>query len=692
MPYIVNFTDSTTKTPITVFDNTTSEDTSVRFPGRNVAGYGQIIAENFLHLLENFASPEAPINPVEGQLWYNSTDEILLIWDNTSWKAASNIQRSGAEPPAESSRNGELWVDTVSQQLYIFSGSRWILVGPNFSTGLRSGPIVESITDTDNRDRVVLIFYVDDTPVAIVSKDSFIPKLSIEGFQTIKPGLNLTNAEIAEGDELPKFYSDNGANVADALKIDGKNVSGADFLRKDAVNSTDFELNIKNNFGLNIGVDSTFNIATSGTTARLYNSIPGSSIDVQLNRSGIANTTLRVVDGRVGINVLAPDAALDVDGDVKVAGSVVISNSNASTNLFNGSFRTSGGAAISKNLIVGETLDIRGNSITKTIVPADNDVSNLGSNPAFGGRRWNEIWAKTIRAETLQGTLQGNIQGNATTATNLSTPTTFRVVGDVTAPPVVFDGSVGGVEKTFNTTLTAAIISARPEVTASRGDDQVLTFRPGTGLLRQTRNNFIADLGIPIGTILPYAGNIIPNGYLLCDGSEVERTRFPELFDVIGNIYGVPVVGVNTFRLPDLRGRFPLGRDNMDNGRTVPTSLGNFVDAGGGNIDRVQGTAADNVGGAGGSSTNTLLIDNLPQHEHNMQGSTGTQYYAVRIDTAAPLDVGSFSSRGPTQAGAMQYVATSGGVRSNNPIGQPFTVMNPYLTINYIIRSGPAAF
>lgn len=692
MPYIVNFTDSTTKTPITVFDNTTSEDTSVRFPGRNVAGYGQIIAENFLHLLENFASSEPPVNPVEGQLWYNSTDEILLIWDNTSWKAASNIQRSGAEPPAESSRNGELWVDTVSQQLYIFSGSRWILVGPNFSTGLRSGPIVESITDTDNRERVVLIFYVDDTPVAIVSKDNFVPKLTIDGFQTIQPGLNLTSANISNSDSLPKFYSKNGANVADALKIDGQDISGTNFLRTDKVNTTDFELNIKNNFGLNIGVDSTFNVSTSFTGARLYNSVPGSSIDVQLNRGGIANTTLRVVDGRVGVNVLAPETALDIDGSVQATGNLVITSTSESTNLNNGTFRTAGGAAISKNLIIGTTLEVRGPSTVQSIIPATNDSSSLGTNPAAGGRRWNEIWAKSVRAETIQGTLQGNIVGNASTATNLRFPTVFRMQGDITAPPVQFDGSLGGLEKTFNTSLTASIISARPEVSSSRGDDQLLTFRPGTGLLRQTRNNFIADLGVPIGTILPFAGNNVPNGYLLCDGSEVERTRFPELFDVIGNIYGVPTVGVNTFRLPDLRGRFPLGRDNMDNGRTVPTSLGNFVDAGGGNIDRVQGTSADNIGGSGGGSTNTLLVDNLPQHEHNMQGSTGTQYYAVRIDSAAPLDVGSFSNRGPTLAGSMQYVATSGGVRSTNPIGQPFAVMNPYLTINYIIRSGPAAF
>ena len=60
MPYTVNFTDKENKTPITVFDNTSSTDTSLTFPGRNVTGYGQIIAENFLALLENFASADEP--------------------------------------------------------------------------------------------------------------------------------------------------------------------------------------------------------------------------------------------------------------------------------------------------------------------------------------------------------------------------------------------------------------------------------------------------------------------------------------------------------------------------------------------------------------------------------------------------------------------------------------------------------
>ena len=121
MPYIVNFTDQENKTPITVFDNTSSNDTSLVFPGRNVTGYGQIIAENFLHLLENFASGTQPVNPIEGQLWYDTTNNVLQLWDNTNWKAASGIQKGLNEPSVETSKVGELWIDTQNQQLRILT-------------------------------------------------------------------------------------------------------------------------------------------------------------------------------------------------------------------------------------------------------------------------------------------------------------------------------------------------------------------------------------------------------------------------------------------------------------------------------------------------------------------------------------------------------------------------------------------
>jgi len=66
MPYEIKFTDYVNKLQIVVEDNTINNETSLKLPGRNTTSYGTIIAENFLHLLENFASTSAPSVPVEG--------------------------------------------------------------------------------------------------------------------------------------------------------------------------------------------------------------------------------------------------------------------------------------------------------------------------------------------------------------------------------------------------------------------------------------------------------------------------------------------------------------------------------------------------------------------------------------------------------------------------------------------------
>lgn len=691
MPYIVNFTDRENKVPITVYDNTSSTDTSLVFPGRNVTGYGQIIAENFLALLENFSNTTAPINPVEGQLWYDSANGIMMLWDNNSWKAASNIQKSSVEPSVAESNIGELWVDTTNQQLYIFSGTRWILVGPQFSTGLRSGPIVESIIDSDGGRRVILTFYVEDKPMFIISRDSFTPKVTIPGFVTIRSGLNVTtdNTSIQGGFD-PKLYST--ALNADGLIVGGVEVPAGRFLRSDIVNTTEFGINVRNNSGITIGADGTFSLTSSVTAAKIYNSAPGSSLDLQINRDSIPETILRITDNRVGINNLVPDEALDVDGNIKTNGSVIITSVTESTNLNNGSIITSGGMAVGKNILVGNTLEVFGTTSLSNLQPVENEIYDCGTEI----KRWRNVRTKTLIADTIQGVLEGNIVGNATTATNLRDVTEFNIDGDVTltTPPVKFDGQIGGLSKTFNTQINSLIISGKSEPFPNFSDkeDFVLVFRAGTGLLKEKRDVFVGDLGVPIGAILPYAGLQAPRGYLFCDGSEVERAKFPDLYDIIGLTYGTPTLGVNTFKLPDLRGRFSLGRDNMDNGGTVPNSTGGFVDAGGGNADRVPGTEPDNIGGFGGQSSNSLIVANLPDHEHSMRGSTGQQYYATRIDTAAPLDTGAFSDKGPTTVGQSQYVPSSGFIKTTGQLGQPFSVMNPYLTLNYIIRSGPPAF
>jgi len=703
MPYIVNFTDKENKSPLTVFDNTSSTDTTLTFPGRNVTGYGQIIAENFLNLLENFASPNEPVNPIEGQLWYDSVNGTMMLWDNTDWKAASGIQKGVSQPAVEDSKVGELWVDTTNQQLRIFTGTRWILVGPVESTvdGLRYGPVIERVADSDNINRFILIFYIADIPVIIFSKDSFTPKTIISGFNTVRAGINInapvTSPEIANfvGGFLPIL---NGtARNAQALSVGGVEVEAGKFLRTDVINTTDFGLNVRNNNGITLGIDSAFSLSASATAARIYNSAAGSSIDIQTNRNGIPSTIIKVVDNRVGINQANPAQALDVDGSAVFSGSLIVNNTTESTNFSNGSIRTTGGMAITRNLIVGSGIDVTGILQTNTIQPKTTNIYDLGT-PL---KRFNNLHAKTITADIIQGVLDGNISGNANTATALSTITSFQLAGDVVSPAVQFDGQTGSVTKIFNCTLSSNIIASKsaPSPNKSKKGDFVLTYRPSeaslasSGLLKQTREAFMADLAVPIGAILPYAGTTAPDGYLFCDGSEIERTKFGDLFDIIGVFYNgaAPLLGVNTFRLPDLRGRFALGKDNMDNAGTIPVSTGGYVDAGGGTAGRVPDVQATVIAGSAGQSSVGLTLANLPDHSHTL--STSTQDYAA-VAVTTTLDPLAVSGLGPTAPGQAQYLKDSGGVKKpvGVTLGTAVGLMNPSLTINYIIRSGPPAF
>jgi microcystin-dependent protein len=457
-------------------------------------------------------------------------------------------------------------------------------------------------------------------------------------------------------------------------------------------------LNIRNNSGITVGIDGTFTVSTSSTAAKIYNSAAGSSLDLQVNRNGVASTILRILDNKVGINKSSPAEALDVDGNILTNGALIISNTTESTNFSNGSLRTAGGVSITKNLIVGTGLDVTGITQTNNIQPKSTDTYDSGTSL----RRWKTVRAKTVIADEIEGVLNGNINGNANTATNLKNVTTFQLAGDVSSPTISFDGQVGSYTKVFTTSLTANIIKSKSEPfpNVSNKNDYVLTYRASEeataslGLIKQTRNTFVGDLGVPMGAIMPYAGASAPYGYLFCDGSEVEKSKFPDLFDAIGTLYnGASTLnGVNTFRLPDLRGRFALGKDNMDNGGTVPNALGGYIDGGGGNIDRVPDTKADILGEGAGSSAVALTLSNLPDHEHSLQNS-GVQYSVVRVDTA--INPPATTGLGPTASGQTQYLNTSGPIKKPDPsfaLGTAIGIMNPYLTINYIIRSGPPTF
>jgi hypothetical protein len=84
MPYTINYSEAG-KTPIIVNDGTIDTSTSLALVGKNTTRFGEYTNENFLHLLENFAGAIEPSNPTEGQLWYDTVNSTLMLYDNGQW-------------------------------------------------------------------------------------------------------------------------------------------------------------------------------------------------------------------------------------------------------------------------------------------------------------------------------------------------------------------------------------------------------------------------------------------------------------------------------------------------------------------------------------------------------------------------------------------------------------------------------
>jgi hypothetical protein len=188
--------------------NTTT--TSLTLIGKNYAGYGTFLNENFLYLLQNFSSATAPQYPTTGQLWWKSDTRLLQIYDKYgNWKSISGAQSLPTSPSNPVA--GDLWFDTVNQQLKTYSGASWITIGPSFSaTTGTSGAIADTIVDTSLVSHVVVKFYVQNNLIAILNKDAtFTPSTPISGFAVVQPGFNLASNRVPA-----LVYYDNANNAS----------------------------------------------------------------------------------------------------------------------------------------------------------------------------------------------------------------------------------------------------------------------------------------------------------------------------------------------------------------------------------------------------------------------------------------------------------------------------------------------
>jgi len=283
MSYTITLTDGTVFA--TIADGTINTASSMVLVGKNYAGYGEFLDTNFMHLLENSSNTTAPGAPLEGQLWWDSGNSLLKVYNGTTFKTISAATASASAPT--SNVTGDLWYDTVNQQLKVWTGTAFLLVGPQFSAGEgTSGAIVATITDNVSVDHVVVELYVNDAIVGIISKDAtFTPQVAISGYTTIRPGITLSTLI---GSQVPLFQGT--ATNAQTLN----SLTSSQFMRTDANTSTTGTMSVLNNTGLSVGANSDLRATVSGTDVTIRNQTSGGNLYFGVNVAGNTTPTLTI--------------------------------------------------------------------------------------------------------------------------------------------------------------------------------------------------------------------------------------------------------------------------------------------------------------------------------------------------------------------------------------------------------------
>src|SRR6056300_1866215 len=309
MSYTINLTDGTIFA--VVADGTINTDSSQTLVGKNYAGYGEFLDENFIRLLENAANTTAPGAPLTGQLWYDKTNNVIKVYNGTLFKSISGATASTSTPTSNVS--GDLWFDTTNDQLKVYNGTSFITIGPAFTSGEgTSGAIVTTITDNVASDHVVVQMYVNNTIVSIFSKDAtFTPAAAISGFATIGPGLNMSTT-------VSNAVFNGTATNADTLD----SLNSTSFMRSDAATSNDTSISVLSDTGLYVGGDSDGHISVNGSDVRIDNDTQDGDLIFRVNDGGVV-TTAMTIDGAtsvVNINTSAVATGNVTGGNIVTSG------------------------------------------------------------------------------------------------------------------------------------------------------------------------------------------------------------------------------------------------------------------------------------------------------------------------------------------------------------------------------------
>jgi len=319
MAYIINKTDGT---PIaSVADGQVDQlSTDITLIGKNYSGFGEFLNENFIKLLENFASASQPNNPLPGQLWYDVREGRIKIYSGTQWTAVGTATLSENRPLTVGV--GDFWFNSIDKQLFFFDGSRDYLIAPAFTaqqgvTGFRT----ETIEDSSRRSRTVAALFVGGTLVGYFSSVEFTPRNRIVGYEpeSIKIGFNPAN--------VTDFKFRGSADNADTLG----NVEATVYARKDIPATFEEQLTVQTELGIAFGTGPQGRLTTTPTGDVNFRNIADSrSLNLIVTKNNNPLSAIEIIP----TNTSDPDrliifnnnsnSQVDIGGSLTVVGNLTV--------------------------------------------------------------------------------------------------------------------------------------------------------------------------------------------------------------------------------------------------------------------------------------------------------------------------------------------------------------------------------
>lgn len=482
MAYNITLTDGTTFA--TIADGTVNTASSVTLVGKNYAGYGQFLDENFIQMLENFSNATAPTAPLTGQLWWDSTNFLLKVYNGTIWKTISAATSSATAPT--SNVIGDLWYDTVNQQVKVWTGSAFLVVGPAYSssTGL-AGAIPGTVLDVGSTPHFIVSLEVNNQQVAIVSLDSaFVPQSPTStAYPTIYPGITVNKT-------IGGSFSGNLISLGNITASAGGTS--------------------------NVAVFSALGVGVTGIVSASGN-ITGGNIA----SGGTATVTGNVTGGNLSIGGLATVTGNITGGNLITGGSIAATGTgNITGNVNGGNLRTTG-------LITATGTVTGGNVASGGFITAGSTISSVGNITSAA----NVAGANVIASANVSAV--GNVAGtyflgNGSQLTGISAAVSVSKIENGTSNVQI---AANGANITMAVSSTANVVVVSQNGVSITTQSANAT-SPGTSGLSTAYIEHLGTTGIGnIGSVGSYFNQVFATATTALYADVAERFESDELLD-----------------------------------------------------------------------------------------------------------------------------------------------------------------